>query len=361
MKRVGIILTAVAFLFAFAAPLFAVEADWTGEFEFGGITSFDAAEVNYGYANIYFDSTLAIDDYNSVVFELYGENMNFGMPAGTPVFWGLGWAVLDTDLGAYMGLPVGLMTRAGYANLKTREYEVTGHAWERAFNNALMPNLDGDGRAWIGNEAFFQVTTDFDMAKLNVAWNMGTFDGATAGFNTDYAFLLELPEIGPASAEVGYFINDTDQFTGPLAFNVQALGIADMVDFAAGFMYDTTDGALTAWAYGVGLAASYNIAKLGVSFQGYEESAFNKMAIDLNVEQGDIGADIGAGLYLDSDVYPDTFGGIDVSAYYKPGASKWRLGYVYSNANNYAYTAPVLANAPVGENGGLYLSCYTGF
>jgi hypothetical protein len=359
MKRVGIILTAVAFLFAFAAPLFAVEADWTGEFDFGGITGFDAeaGKIGYAYGNIYFDATLAIDDYNSVVFEVYGEGMANADGSSPSPYWGLGWAVLDTDLGAYMGLPVGLTTRAGYANLKTRKYEVTGHSWERSMAVMLAPT-DGDDRAWIGNEAFFQVATDFDMAKLNVAWNMGKTDtGATPEINTDYAFLLELPEIGPASAEAGYFINDNADFTGLFAVNMQALGIADMVDFAAGFMYDTTDAAVPAYAYGVGLAASYNIAKLGVSFGGYEDSMFNALAIDLNVEQGDIGADIGTGLYLDSDVYTDTFGGIDTSVYYMPGASKWRLGYVYSNANNYYYNAPVLTDGPIGENGGLYLSC----
>jgi hypothetical protein len=192
---------------------------------------------------------------------------------------------------------------------------------------------------------------DADMVEFTAGWSMDAFSTVE---ENDYAVLVTVPEVGPASLQFGYFMNS--EFTGELQVNVKALAIADLVDFAAGFTYDTTDGAIPAWYWGAGLAASYSIATAGVSINGQEETAVNQLGIDLNVEQGDIGADIGVGLNLADGA--ETFGGIEVSAYYTPGASKWRVGYLYENDGSFIYNAPT-QNASVipGEGGGLFFGC----
>ncbi len=191
---------------------------------------------------------------------------------------------------------------------------------------------------------------------FDIAWTM---DAPVAGVaQNEYAVMVTLPEIGPASAEIGYFMDS--EFTGLFQANVQALGIADLVDVAGGFTYDTTDGAAVPWYWGFGIAASYNIAKAGVSIDGNDTNAIETLGIDLNVEQGDIGADVGTALNL-YDGAPETFGGIDASVYYSPGASTWRVGYLFENDGSFLYNAPALNGSGIaGEGGGLYFGCYIG-
>jgi hypothetical protein len=351
MKKVLFVSAVSVFLLMFAAPLFAVEADWSGEFTFGGITDFesDAANVNNAYADAYFDASLLIDDYNEVLIELFANSGDFGIPStgatatSADARWGIGVLFLESDLGAYVGLPIGLMAKAGFYNLEMREYEVTGLAFERPV------------RPGTGNANQFNAIVDADMLELTAGWSMD------AGSNNDYAAIVSIPEIGPMSVEAGYLVN-TD-FEGQFQVNARALAIADLVDLAAGFTYDTSGGATTEWFWGAGAAVSYKIATFGVSVNGMEDMELARLGVDLNVEQGDLGADIGAGLNLDDAFNPETFGGIEVSVYYTPGASLWRVGYLYENDGLFIYNAPTFVTGgavgvdpPIGEGGGLFFS-----
>jgi len=351
MKKLVLILTAVAVLLAFAVPAFASDTSWAGEFTFGGITPFDHTQVNNGYGNLYADATYTVDDYNDVVFEFGGGFGNASSVAGaggpaaviSPVnAWTVGAAFLKTAVGDYMGLPIPLTSKAGWASLYSTKFEVSGHAYERT---PIRSNIAGSG---------FYFNMDFGMAMVDFGFNMDA-GGTDAAPMIDYGVLITLPEVGPAFVEAFYMIADNHEFKGK--FGVDGNAAFGPAKAAAGFVYDTL---METWAFGIGGAYSVSIASLGVSLNGNDVDILNQIGIDANIAPSDMyGVDVGVGLCMAEGA--DSFQGIDVSAYVAPGASKWAVGYLYTE-NGYAYAAPSntyaevdAAGSPLG--GGLYFKC----
>ncbi len=345
MKKLVLILTAVAVLVAFAVPALASDASWAGEFTFGGITPFEHSEVNNGYGNLYADVTYSVDDYNDVVFEFGGGFGNASSVAGagaaaviSPVnAWTIGAAFLQTSVGDYLGLAIPLTAKAGFASLYSSKYEVSGHAWERT---PVRSNIAGHG---------FYFNADFGMAIVDFGFNMEA-GGTDAAPQIDYGVLVTLPEVGPAFAEAFYMINDNHEFKG--AFGVDGNASFGPAKAAAGFKYDTL---METWAFGVGGAYSVSIATLGVSLNGNDVDAINMLGIDVNIAPSDMyGADVAVGLGLAENA--ETFQGLEVSAYLAPGASKWRAGYLVTD-QGYAYASQATSFAEPLGGGGLFLAC----
>jgi len=343
MKKLVVVISAI-FLVAFAVPALASDVSWTGEFTFGGITSFQAGETNNGYGNLYTDATWSVDDYTSVVFEFAGGFGNV-VTDPTPTFgnaWTVGAAYLETDLGAALGTGFGLTMKGGYSSLYSTKYEVSGHGYERS-----------DVREGIEGVGGFYATFDFDMATLGVGFTMDPKPGAAAV--ADYGVLLTLPEVGPAWVEAFYMIQDNEDFKGVFGAAVKATDLGP-ASVAAGFQYDT---AAETWAYGVGASAAVDIATVGVSLNGNDTDPLNQVGIDLNVAPADnYGADVGIGLSMADGA--DTFQGADISGYYKAGASKWVVGYLITK-QGYKYAAPATSAAEAAGGGGLYIKCDVDF
>lgn len=328
MKKLVLILTAVAVLVAFAVPALASDASWAGEFTFGGITPFEHSEVNNGYGNLYADVTYGVDDYNDVVFEFAG-NVATG--------WTVGAAFLKTAVGDYLGLAIPLSAKAGFTSLYSSKFEVSGHAWERT---PIRSNIAGNG---------FYFNADFGMAVVDFGFNMEA-GGTDAAPMIDYGVLITLPEVGPAFVEAFYMINDNHEFKG--AFGVDGNAAFGPAKAAAGFKYDTL---METWAFGVGASYSVSIATLGVSLNGNDVDAINMLGIDANIAPSDMyGADVAVGLGLAENA--ETFQGLEVSAYLAPGASKWRVGYLVTD-QGYAYASQATSFAEPLGGGGLFLAC----
>ena len=340
MKKLLIVLSALVLAVGFAAPAFAAdkEATWGGELGFGGITMFDETKKSSAFTDAYFDATIPIDDYNEAVFELAAEGFDTPVP-----YYKAAVVKLVTDVGEYAGLPVGLKNSFGYFGYDSKEFGVTGHARERKYR-------PGTGGA---PATLFEV--DFGAAQLGVdiTWEEGAM-------TQDYAALLSIPEVGPAAVEVSVWVLNNDDFDMVITANAEAKGIADMpLDFAVGFGLDSEVIAYAEWWYGVGAAyVLADMAKIGVSLNGEKDIAIDQLAFDVDAMLGDdYGLEAGLGLNLDEDA-AETFAGVSVSAYYKPGASKWSVGYLHCNDGAYDYGAPCLNPAPSpDERGGVFIKC----
>jgi hypothetical protein len=189
MRKLLVVFTAILVV-AFAAPAFATDATWSGEFDFGGITAFAEDDIVAGWANAYADVTLDVDEYNDVILEFVWS------PGTAP--WAVGWAELKTDVGMALGLPVGLTASGGYIGIWSNKYEVTGHATERV-----------DVRSNIFGEQFI-VAADLGMATVKAGVGFETGPAAQ-----DYAVYVDAPVIADmVDVEAGYFIADNDDFKG---------------------------------------------------------------------------------------------------------------------------------------------------
>ncbi len=366
MKKLLIVLSALVLTVAFAVPALAVDADWTGELGFGGITAFDEEKKGAAFTDAYFDATLTLDEYNEVLFELNAGFYNslsdwevelvdpdadggyeFGAGTEEPE-WGSHWEVgaikLITDFGAYAGLPVGLKATAGWFGYDSKEFGVTGHAWERKYR-------PGTGTA---PATLFEL--DFGMAQLGVdiTWESG------AG-TQDYAALLAT-EVGPAALEVSAWVIDNDDFDTVITANVEAKGLMDMIDVAAGVGFEAADTpAYPDWWWGFGAKVTYSMFELGASINGDEAYTIDQLGIDAKANlMDDVGIEVGLGLNLDTDnptTNDESLGGLSVMAFYKPGEiSTWTVGYLYCKDGKYDYGAPTLNPAAAyDERGGLFL------
>ncbi len=345
MKKLGIILTAAAVLFAFAIPAFASEDTFSGEFTFGAMTPFDAPKGAIGFSNMYTDVSLAVDDYNTVLFELAGS-LAFTQELATftvdPVtgdvtinqgaFFKVPYFQLETDFGSALGLPVGLKNTAGLTSLYSRKYEVTGHAYERT-----------KVRSWIDPLAWkFEVGTDMVTVDFALGFGEGSED------LNDIGVLVLAPEVGPASVEAFYLVQDNADYKGNFGIDAKATDLVNgMLSVAAGFKYDTFN---ETWAYGVGASVVYSPATIGVSLNGDDVDTVDQLGIDVDAMLTDTyGATVAVGMDLDGTA--DTFQGADISVYAKAGAATWRLGYVITDGNGYYY-GPAVG----GPDGGIYMN-----
>ena len=303
----------------------------SGEFTFGSITSFTDTEGAIGFANMYVDLRMWPDEYNMIFVEINGAKATgFASNVITANAW-----YIATDVGKILDLPVGLMSYAGKADITSRKYEVSGLAYERPVRPDINP------LAWKA-----MVSTDM----FSVQAGIGFGEGLEA--LNDLGFLVSIPEVGPASIEAYYLVQDNADFEGDFGFNVKATGLLnEMLGVAGGFIYNTP---LKAWAYGVGASVKYNMFKFGLSFNGNDTDAFNVLGVDANAALTDVfGIDAALGLgFFDG---ADTFQGAEFSGYAKVGASKWSVGYQIKDAavaaGSFNYV-PAVANA----QGGLFVA-----
>jgi len=393
MKKSILILSAIVALVAFAVPAFATEMHdpdqrlaklaeekasplkVTGEITFGMITNFDSDTSSIGFANAYIDFIWFPDEYNSVLMELALSKEYTASPiiGGTPAF-SIPYFQLETDIGAYFGLPVGLVNTMGLTSQYTNKYEVTGHAWERdMIRTAIDPvpwkfMLDF-GMLQLTTMVGFGETTNADPPR---AWT--PIDPVTdlpipeeKGANNDFGLYAFFPAVGPAELEIFYMAQDNKDLKGRLGGSVKVDGIVGMLGVAGGFVYDINEGSSAKggtekyWAWGIGVSADIVGAALGAGIEGNDAATVDRLWIDLDYAfAGDFGAYITGAFSLSDDVgaltTTSTYLGTEIGVYVYAGSAKFTVGYLIDaddmDGYNYAYAVANNAYAP---KGGLFI------
>jgi hypothetical protein len=352
MKKLVLILSAVVVLIAFAVPTFAMEMydpeqrmaklaeekasvlKASGELTFGTVTPFDAPTGAIGFYNYYVDFTIFPDMYNSILLEVAGSgaNSNWGNSALAPIA-SLPYFELTTDVGGFLDLPVGLKNTAGRTSLYTDKYEVTGLAYERT-----------KVRTWIDPLAW-KFAVDADVVAVTAALGFG--EGAEA--LNDIGVYAKVPAVADmADIEVWYLAQDNADYKGTFGASVKVTDIADMIGVAGGFIFDTVDGAVPEWAYGIGASAAYMDYTLGVSLNGDDVNTLDQFGIDADAKFGDFGANAALGMSFADGA--DAFQGAEICAYVVVGNATWKAGYTIADGTFYAYNPAV-----AGPDGGLFV------
>jgi hypothetical protein len=339
MKKVILLIMSALLIFALAVPAMA-DVSWSGRLLGSMVTAFAPKDgkATYSYYYLYTDLIAEVDEYNTLTFEFGG---NGASTSGVSASWVVDAAFIDTDVGAYFGLPVGVMGTFGNFWACTRKYEATWHAWERTpIRQCYHINA-------------VKATLDFGMGDLAVLTSIGDdFDAGTAGIQPVQAVILNLPELGPVDLEVFMYGMGQDEFK-PIIAGDAKIAFAP-VDVAVGFGFDLAKGAHlgtggTDWTYGIGAAADLGTFRAGAAINGNNTDALNQVALEAGAELMEgLRADVGVGLSLASGA--DTFQGAEISVALEPGASTWRIGYIITQ-NSYSYTAVTSL-----KDGGLFVT-----
>ncbi len=386
MKKSLLILSAIMVLVAFAVPAFAMEMydpdqrlaklaeekaaplKVTGEFTFGFITSFDSDTSSVGFANAYIDLIWYPDEYNSVLMEIalskeYSQSAIIGGAAG----FSIPYFQLESDVGAYFGLPVGVINTMGLTSQYTNKYEVTGHAWERDMIRTAIDPL-----AW-------KFMVDFGMAQLTTMIGIGETTNAVParpwtgtlpeekGAYNDLGFYLFVPAVGPAEIEAWYMAQDDPDLKGRVGASAKADGIVGgLLGVAGGFVYDLRDGTSAEggtdnyWAWAVGASVDYVGLALGAGIEGNDSATADRVWVDADYAfGGDFGVYATLALSLSDElgaVSAETYLGSEFGVYAYVGAAKFTVGYLYdaddADGYNYAY---VVADNRYAPEGGLFI------
>jgi hypothetical protein len=358
MKKLLVVFAAITLVFGFAVTAMAADASFSGEFSFGFATVFDWEKDAMGWGDLELNFEIMADDYNTITLETNFEDPNFLI--GGSVFL-IDTAKLDTDLGAYFGLPIGLVHSAGWHEPGGESYpdETTGYEFEDQTQDGL-----GEATTAIGLEANYDDIAIIDVAFSVAQGEQGDLDAATGEGGFDAYFGVAVPDIADlVSAEAYYAIQDSSEFKGFFGIDAQTAPIADMVTAGVSFAFSTQDDAVKAWdwIYGIGASAEVSIAKIGVSMTGNSEDTLDLLGIDCNLAlTDDFGADVGACLgFYDG---AETLQHVDLSAYASVGTATVRLGYVITDTTKAVkdpdYKAPAILQD---GKGGLYFNVGTEF
>ena len=363
MKKLLVVFVALLVV-AFAVPAMATDFTWSGDFNFGFATVVDAEKDAVGWGDLELNLEAAVDDYNTVTIET-----NYDSMAGAgPIFLAIDVAKIDTDIGSFFGLPVGVVFSGGYFEPGGESYvdETTG--WE-------IEDVTEDGIVPAAGTGAINIEVDAGMVIIDVGMTVAQGVDAVTGDDVWDLYLgAAVPDIaGMAKAEVYYAVVDNSEFKGWFGIDGQAeVGPATVGVTLSVPTMDLADDPLTtsneadiSFKYGVGASAGISMLTAGVSIDGNSEDIANLIGIDVNVAAtDDLGLDIGTAIGLYDKA--QAFQCFDVSAYASIGASTLRLGYVYTDTTKPAtdhvtkdsYKAPaILADG----KGGLYLNIGTEF
>jgi hypothetical protein len=321
MKKVILLIMSALLIIAVAVPAMA-DVSWSGRILASMVTAFAPKEgkATNRYYYAYTDLIADVDEYNKLVFE-FTADANPGIRGS----WGVYSAYIESDVGAYFGLPVGLTGTFGNYWACTRKYEATWHATERAPIRQCN-QING-----------VKATLDFGMGNVAVLTSIGDNYVGIGNTNPVQAIILNLPELGPVDLEAFMYGYAQEEFKPVIAADVKVAFAP--VDVAAGFAFDLAKGAhlgaTNEWAYGVGAAADLGMFRAGAAINGNSNDALNSVTLEAGAELMEgLRADAGVGLGLASGA--DTFQGAEISVCLKPGASEWRVGYIITQ-NAYSY------------------------
>jgi hypothetical protein len=308
-----------------ALPVFADHQtiDFGGDHTFGFIGDFGDNEAED--VDLTWDVIVGIDDYNSFTWSLAGLD---AAPAIS-----LDKALVTTDVGMWLGLPVGFVINWGYDDPDANEFgNVTG------YENTQVYDFSPD--VYWGLDFLLS----YMFVEVELAFNPGVESAADAG---DLLVGLALKEPIPGlNAEVYLFqggapvlVDDFEQMHIGIgaAYATEVAGFS--LEPGVSFFYDLTDNADPAWLYGVGVAAGYDMFDVTLGVYGYDGETLSGMDFSVEVAAIDM-ATIYAGAVMSFLDALDTFQGADLGVNAHIGLVEFYLGYLITENGAGDYNAP---------------------
>jgi hypothetical protein len=310
-----------------ALPMFASDITFGGDVTFGFIGDFGDNEAED--VTLTTDLKATVDDYNSLVIEYdYEDNIPDK-------------AAVTTDIGAWLGLPIGLTTTWGWDEPDANEF----HAISKMENEQVFDFSPDD---YFGH----QFLLSYEFIEVEVAFNPGVEPAGDLGYLL--AGLAVKEPIPGLNAEVYYFQNKSaiDVFDeGSIAFDAAYAGEFSGIglEAGAGFVYELADAPTYEWQYGVAAAVSYSMIDATLGLDGNDVDALNGLSITAVVAPIDL-MDIYAGAYMsfaaDDDLATpltdesEAFQGADLGVNAHIGAVEMYVGYVVTEQNFDKWNAP---------------------
>lgn len=270
-------------------------------------------------------------------------------------------AILSSDVGGELGLPLGIVLTGGFYGALTKAYStITGYEAED-----LWIGLDPSWAAGID----LTVLDKEDLGKIGLMGalnletmftNEGSVDDFLVGLYTELGFGL--------SAEVVYFNKTSDAAMSDGELVIDALyelelndmnslniSLGDHADFS-----ESTNNIILAAAGSHALVEDIFSLYWGLSntlslVKGNDISASNTIALDLEAAflEDKVGIDVGTVIGFEENPVK----GIDVSAFLNIGPAKWNIGYLIDWVDGDG--GPASLYAPGGfDKGGFYISVF---
>ncbi len=318
-----------------ALPMFASDITFGGDATFGFIGDFGDAEGEK--TDLTFDIMAAIDDYSSLTINVDG--------AETLTLGGISKALVATDVGTWLGLPVGLVVNWGYDDPDANEFQsISGYGNEEIFDFSPAEYWGLD------------FLLSYNIIEVEVAFNPGV---AALDMGYILAGLAVKEPVAGLNAEVYWFQGgdvatdalDMGQIGIDAAYSTEVAGIG--LDAGVGFMYDMDDAATDAWAWGLGLAASVSMFDITVGLDGNETDVFQELSASVEIAPIDM-ATLYVGVDTDfAEAAAETLQGADIGVNLHIGAVEAYLGYLITTVGAGEY------NADFGDvwslDGGMYV------
>jgi hypothetical protein len=319
-----------------ALPMFASDFSWGGDLTTGYTGDFGD---NYTKsATITFDVKAAVDDYNSLVIEI--DLLDGALPDVAKV---------TTDVGMWLGLPVGIMLDSGWDDPDANEF----HSISEYDNEEVFDFSTGD------QLGFALLVTAADILEVELAFNptgtliwddTGSFPGEPGELLAGLAVKEPIPGL---NAEVYYYQGESayDEFgegqimfdaaysteVGPVGLDAGAAFFYNLDAAALGLAYD--------WAFGVAAAAAVmEIADITLGLAGTSEDFLDNISASVVVDAIEQ-ASLFAGLWYDVAV-AEELAEAEFGVNLHMGAAELYLGYLVDNGGTGDHF-----NAPPNETG----------
>jgi hypothetical protein len=311
-----------------ALPMFASDITFGGDATFGMIGDFGDNEAEK--RDLTLDINAAIDDYNSLAVSLNGlETSTVGLDK----------ALVSTDVGKWLDLPVGLVIHWGYDDPDANEFEsISDYGNEEAFDFSPLVYW---GFGFVLSYEFIEVEVAFDPIVP------ATEDGVLL------AGVAVKEPIPGLNAEVYYFQNEAvDTFDQGIigfdaAYSAEFSGFA--LDVGADFGYWLDPTALEPdWAFGVGFSGAYSIATVTMGLYGDSNDTLSNISATGVVAPFDL-ADFYAGLWYD--MANSELAEVDLGVNAHIGAVEMYVGYLIDGDSPVAAGDNWNSPAGFGDNG----------
>jgi hypothetical protein len=274
-----------------ALPMFASDITFGGDATFGFIGDFGDNENEVRDLTI--DVKAAIDDYNSLVIE-FNSLEKVEPLTGKPDLQ-YEKALVTTDIGAWLGLPVGLKVSWGWDDPDMNEFQIIS-----AYENEDPWNFS-PSEYW-----GIDFLMSYNIIEVELAFNPGVAATDPGQLLAGLAVKEPIPGL---NAEVYYYQGSdaattvpTDEFgEGYIGFDAAYAGEFSGFGLEAGayFGYYLGDAVgVPAWAMGAGLSGAYSMFTMTVGLDGNETDALNGLTATAVVAPIDM-LDIYAGMYYD--------------------------------------------------------------